>query len=187
LSKIHYYRVLKGHGYWCPTPTMKAAGFENIKCGPDGPDAHAIAATWNERWQEVRRARKGKAGREAIATGGFVYFLRFGDRLKIGYSRTPLARTNYLLTVVPGKLDTCLIVAGSRQDEKRLHQRFNAYRQNGEWFVASKPILLTMMRSAMAGSVVHDGDDKAASGTETAQKVDTTAVSAVETLEAESC
>jgi hypothetical protein len=34
---------------------MRALGFQIIRCGPDGPDAWALAAEWNDRWQAVRR------------------------------------------------------------------------------------------------------------------------------------
>src|SRR5262249_41758719 len=33
---------------------MKLLGFRNIRCGPDGPQAWAIAQQWNMRWQNVR-------------------------------------------------------------------------------------------------------------------------------------
>jgi len=53
--KIPYYVVVKGRGYWRPTPRMKAFGFSIVRCGPDGPGAWATASRWNERWQAVRR------------------------------------------------------------------------------------------------------------------------------------
>ncbi len=55
--RIPYYVVPKGkrRGYWRPTPRMKALGFMDIRCGPDGPAAWAIAQAWNERWQRARR------------------------------------------------------------------------------------------------------------------------------------
>ena len=53
--KIPYYVVAKGRGYWRPHPRMRAFGFQMIRCGPDGPDAWAIAAEWNKRWQAVRK------------------------------------------------------------------------------------------------------------------------------------
>jgi len=49
-----HYAVRKGRGYWLVTPRMREAGFENIKCGPDGPGAWAIAKQWEERWQTAR-------------------------------------------------------------------------------------------------------------------------------------
>jgi hypothetical protein len=53
--KIPYYIVMKGRGYWNPTPKMKGLGFSIIRCGPDGAEAWKIATEWNERWQKVRR------------------------------------------------------------------------------------------------------------------------------------
>jgi hypothetical protein len=53
--KIPYYVVVKGRGYWRPTPRIKAHGFAIVRCGPDGPTAWAIASEWNQRWQAVRR------------------------------------------------------------------------------------------------------------------------------------
>jgi hypothetical protein len=52
---IPYYVVRKGRGYWLASPQMKSLGFNNVRCGPDGPDAWRIAQTWNERWQRVRK------------------------------------------------------------------------------------------------------------------------------------
>ncbi len=61
--KIPYYSVRercgKRMGYWQPTAAMRAAGFKLVACGPDGPNAWAIANQWSDRWQEHRRS-KGK-------------------------------------------------------------------------------------------------------------------------------
>ncbi len=54
--KLKHYQVRKGRGYWLVTPKMRAHGFENVRCGPHGPQAWAIAEEWEQRWQ---RARKG--------------------------------------------------------------------------------------------------------------------------------
>lgn len=54
--KLKHYSVRKGRGYWLVTPKMRAYGFDNVRCGPDGPAAWAIAQEWEDRWQ---RARKG--------------------------------------------------------------------------------------------------------------------------------
>jgi hypothetical protein len=34
---------------------MRALGFQIVRCGPDGPEAWALAAEWNKRWQIVRK------------------------------------------------------------------------------------------------------------------------------------
>ena len=36
-------------------PQNALARFQIVRCGPDGPDAWALAAEWNKRWQAVRK------------------------------------------------------------------------------------------------------------------------------------
>src|SRR5436305_12415482 len=55
--KIPYYVVLKGRGYWRPTPRMKGLGFTDVRCGLDGPPARMLAETWNQRWQATRKGQ----------------------------------------------------------------------------------------------------------------------------------
>jgi hypothetical protein len=62
---IPYYRLRRNaRGFWEPTPQMRALGFFNVPCGPDGPEAWAIAEEWNRRWLAVR---KGEAVAPAMA------------------------------------------------------------------------------------------------------------------------
>jgi hypothetical protein len=49
--KIPYYNVINGRGYWRPSKKLRALGFQDVRCGPDGPAAWAIADTWNKRTQ----------------------------------------------------------------------------------------------------------------------------------------
>lgn len=54
--KLKHYVIRKGkYGYWLPTPKMIEAGFQCVACGPDGPEAWAIAKEWEDRWQAHRR------------------------------------------------------------------------------------------------------------------------------------
>lgn len=56
--KIPYYVIKKGkYGYWQPTKAMRDLGFRPVRCGLDGPQAWAVAAQWNERWQRFRQGR----------------------------------------------------------------------------------------------------------------------------------
>jgi hypothetical protein len=57
--KLKHYVVRKArHGYWVPTPKMRAMGFQLVPCGHDGPKAWAIAVEWEERWQRTRRGEE---------------------------------------------------------------------------------------------------------------------------------
>jgi hypothetical protein len=53
--RLKHYHVRKGRGYWLVTPKMRAHGFDNVRCGEDGPQAWLIAHEWEERWQRARR------------------------------------------------------------------------------------------------------------------------------------
>lgn len=48
--RVRYYSVIKGRGYWQPTPAMRALGFRPVACGPDGPSAWAKAEEMNAAW-----------------------------------------------------------------------------------------------------------------------------------------
>lgn len=62
--KIPNYQVRRnGCGFWEPTPRMRVLGFRSVPCGPDGPDAWAIAR--QDRWEKTR---KGKAPAPAMVT-----------------------------------------------------------------------------------------------------------------------
>src|SRR5262245_10286005 len=52
--KIPYYITKAGRGFWNRTAAMKRAGFASVPCGRDGPEAWAIASTWNARWRDHR-------------------------------------------------------------------------------------------------------------------------------------
>jgi len=51
----HYCLKRGGRGFWTPTKKMRALGFSSVPCGPDGPEAWAIAEEWERRWQATRR------------------------------------------------------------------------------------------------------------------------------------
>lgn len=52
--KLRYYVVKNGRGYFEPSEKMRRHGFEPVSCGPDGPEAWAIAAALAEKWQAWR-------------------------------------------------------------------------------------------------------------------------------------
>jgi len=53
--KIPYYWVSPwGNGYWTPSRAMKAAGFQHVSCGKDGPKARAEALKWVSRWNAFK-------------------------------------------------------------------------------------------------------------------------------------
>jgi hypothetical protein len=75
-----YYWVDKwGNGYWTPKKHMREAGFENVSCGKDGPEAQAIGWKWAKRWKE-HKAGDVLAPRETWPEGSLgEAFARFRD------------------------------------------------------------------------------------------------------------
>lgn len=65
-----------------------------------------------------------------------VYFVRYRDRIKIGYSIDPNDR------IKAHPVDEILaIIPGDRKDERRYHEQFAHLRENGEWFRAEPELV----------------------------------------------
>ena len=69
-------------------------------------------------------------------TGGEVYFVHFGDRIKIGYT----ANFKQRMKVIPHD-QVLATIPGTPSTEKRLHRRFDHLRITGEWFRADGELL----------------------------------------------
>jgi DNA-binding transcriptional regulator YdaS (Cro superfamily) len=72
---------------------------------------------------------------------GFVYFLRCGDFVKIGYSANPKRRLRYLQTATPFDFELLGVHPGAKWQEKQLHKIFASSRHRHEWFRADQTIL----------------------------------------------
>jgi len=70
---------------------------------------------------------------------GVVYFIQFGDRIKIGFTSDLKRR----MQVLPHD-KVLAVIAGTMQDERRCHEKFAHLRLTGEWFSAG-PELLTFI------------------------------------------
>jgi hypothetical protein len=67
---------------------------------------------------------------------GYVYFIRLGNRVKIGYSRNPVERFKDLPVE-----EVLAIIPGSEVDERTNLLRFAHLRITGEWFKAAPELL----------------------------------------------
>lgn len=76
-------------------------------------------------------------------TQSAVYFLQCSATglVKIGYSVAPDFRVSALQTGSPGALTLLGVIAGDRQTERVLHERFWQYRRRGEWFFLGRELL----------------------------------------------
>lgn len=70
-----------------------------------------------------------------------IYFIKAGRSVKIGYTTgDPERRLRELQTANPRKLVLLAAIPGSREDEVRLHKKFDSDRVTGEWFTLSRSI-----------------------------------------------
>jgi hypothetical protein len=67
---------------------------------------------------------------------GYVYFVRFSDRIKIGWSGNPASRFRN----IPHD-EVLAVVPGSMQHEHQYHARFHYLRTGGEWFRAEPELV----------------------------------------------
>lgn len=68
---------------------------------------------------------------------GLIYYLQVGDYIKVGYTSNAKRRGS---EYPPGS-KLLLSYPGSREDEKRLHEKFVAYREAGrEWYMDAAEI-----------------------------------------------
>jgi hypothetical protein len=72
-----------------------------------------------------------------------VYFIRFGDRIKIGTSQDFYTRLNS----IPHD-EILAVLPGDREVEQQLHRRFAEHRIKGEWFTDC-PDIRTFIDAAM--------------------------------------
>ena len=161
-DKPRHYRLVKGHGYWSPTPKMKALGFRSVALGPHGPDAKLKAEEWNAKWDAVRPQKEARVPFVPLDRKyGFVYFLFREPSVKIGFTRKPGARMSELQVGADRLPDCIFFFQGSTRTERALHARFAAFRKTGEWF-GNPEIIRKFVARAMSFQTI----DAAIRGTE---------------------
>jgi hypothetical protein len=65
---------------------------------------------------------------------GYVYFLRMGRSVKIGFSRDVRKRMKAIQTACPEPTEVLKVIPGVVNTERYFHEHFAQYRMQGEWF-----------------------------------------------------
>lgn len=168
MNGVKYYRVKKnGFGYWEPSAAAREAGFKAVACGPDGEEARGRARKLSEAWDDIRRNRSKfePPDIDAIVGNiepknrgsdrGYVYFMKVGRFVKIGFSTRPATRMQELHVGQSKDADLLFAVRGTRADEKAIHYSLSGCHSRGEWFEATPSVMALLARSLMAGRAVH--------------------------------
>lgn len=160
-----YFVWREGRPRWSPGRHLRARGWKAV----DLKDADGFfltlagalhrAQALNVRASESKSgttpppSRKEKNPREP----GFIYFLRVGELVKIGYSNRPTRRLKELRTAMGVEFDAFLAVRGVRADERIIHEALEKHRRHREWFVLAPAVSMLMSRSLAFGRIVHNG------------------------------
>jgi len=67
-------------------------------------------------------------------TSGVVYFVKSGEFVKIGYATDLPTRFSGLKTSTPNEIELMGSCRGTKETERRFHERFASHRHRGEWF-----------------------------------------------------
>src|SRR5580693_1206330 len=78
---------------------------------------------------------------DVLPRGGFVYFIRRSDEVKIGFTRSISQRIKSLMSGPDDELILLGVVSGSYKTEQEYHARFRHLRTHGEWFKAETELL----------------------------------------------
>jgi hypothetical protein len=82
---------------------------------------------------------------------GYVYFIKSGDFIKIGFSLNPAYRLCGIQTSNPLECEPLGVVQGSEKAERKIHFLFGHAHHRGEWFRVTPAILETISRVARGG------------------------------------
>jgi hypothetical protein len=102
--------------------------------------------------------------------GTFVYFIRCGEFIKIGFAVDVRQRLKDLQRASPFQLELLRVTRGGPAEEARWHDQFSHIRRRGEWFDAA-PDLMEAIESLTSDTwfdarspekVPRDGDGRSA-------------------------
>lgn len=74
----------------------------------------------------------------------YVYFIKHGDAVKIGFARDVKKRVGEIQVGCSQKVELLGVCRGSMKTEKRFHQRLASDRIRGEWFSMSPAVERTI-------------------------------------------
>jgi hypothetical protein len=104
---------------------------------------HGDIRLW--KWADVSRCQP-----KAIQQG-FIYFLRCGPFVKIGFTKSLQTRLRTHRTSNPMPITVLHTMPGNRADEANLLLKFAHLKHHGEWFNAT-PKLLNFIKSLVRGT-----------------------------------
>lgn len=157
---VKYFNWRNGRPRWEPGPSLRARGFQgqDLKL-PNGewlpllPALDEALKLNNEAGVSATRRKRSRAAEQSASAKGFVYFLRSGEQIKIGFSSGPFSRLQQLKTGVANGINAMGAIEGDMADERQLHNEFRDLHIHGEWFHAKWRLRLFIANCVAAGRI----------------------------------
>jgi hypothetical protein len=83
-----------------------------------------------------------------ILDGGYVYFIKAGDHIKIGFTTKPDMRLKGLATGSASEIVVLAMIPARQAEERKAHAALADHRVRGEWFTDCEPVRSYMSRLA---------------------------------------
>jgi hypothetical protein len=164
--RLPYIAWRDGKPRFMPGPRIRALGFKGEDLRHEDGSWFTLedAATWaRTKHVEIKALRK-QLGRDRPHhtppknndAVGYVYMIRCGDWIKVGYSTRPGNRIADIATSQPHRVTSIVVVPGSRRDEQRALGALKSVRLNGEWCAYTAIADAIMTRSMRFGRVITE-------------------------------
>ena len=133
---------------------VKAMMDRNIEVSTQMVDYLFEEALKDKVTQVITQRKAARAKRqESVKPPGYTYFLKNGDRIKIGFSRNPKARAE---TLSLRESNIMGVIESSQQFERMMHDKWSHIRiGNTEWFDSTPELLEFIEVTAMKWNYRH--------------------------------
>jgi len=91
-----------------------------------------------------------------------IYFIECSGRVKVGFSENPWARVRKVAADAPFPCELVGVMAGGRNEEASIHDRWRHLHCHREWFAASSDFLAWIRENATERQAGNTGNGKGA-------------------------
>ncbi len=138
---VPYFVWRDGRPRWSPGKNLRDRGFRGVdlrspsgfwlpldKAADEARKLNAEAARGDDPRSVAKRL---ETVTSRLAVRGYIYFLRVGEHVKIGFSKHPWQRERELAVGSPTKPRLMISVEGSRSEEVAAHAALRTFREHG--------------------------------------------------------
>lgn len=125
--------MYRADGSWlCIVHVLEITEAYELTKAKEGVSRHNMIREWNRReTARNKETRLKEMGTSSFLSPGFIYYLRIGQHIKIGYT----ADVNKRMRAYPPSAELLAIHPGTKQTEKDIHAQFGEHLDRGrEWF-----------------------------------------------------